>query len=509
MKRHGVYVNCDPDTLGFFAKANNFELSDCKKKLVRYFQSYAGRGISDILFSIFEQSSIVPTKVLTWRAEKYGRKTENGIPVDYSDDLGTLFVKGVRDVYAALGADGDDPYQILFDAAEDAGMHPWMTLRMNDAHYHGDKTAYLRGDIYYEAVENRWTIRDGNGYYDTCFDFGVPEIRGRMLDYIREQIRRYDCYGLELDFMREIYCFSDRFDTETRVSLMNDFIRTVRAALDAREAELGHSMKLCVRLMRDIAQNRLFGFDAETWVKEGLVDVLVPTSRWASTDSDLPIPAWKELCEGTKTEVCAGLEILALYPYNNTAETVRGFAKQYVDAGADQIYLNNYFCITSPEPDPAVVGPDGFYGKAWHDTAAADEICGNRRHLVTEQDIAPDGCERFSPLPVTFTGEMTLSVLTGSAAESEEMSIILGMEDGEEVPAVFLDGVQTEYAGETDDSFFRCPPEAYFNVPNPHEKTHFHLFRVPAFGRGTIRHVVRICVKNQLTIKTAEIVLRE
>ena len=35
----------------------------------------------------------------------------------------------------------------------------------------------------------------------------MKEVRESMLAYLREQLSRYDVYGLELDFLREYHCF--------------------------------------------------------------------------------------------------------------------------------------------------------------------------------------------------------------------------------------------------------------------------------------------------------------
>ena len=63
-----------------------------------------------------------------------------------------------------------------------------------------------------------------------------------MLDYIKEQLRRYDPDGLELDFQREITCF----DIENRPDRSgdNDRFRPRRPGDDGRKrAAVGHKIR--------------------------------------------------------------------------------------------------------------------------------------------------------------------------------------------------------------------------------------------------------------------------
>ena len=139
-----------------------------------------------------------------------------------------------------------------------------------------DNDTYLiRSQFYYTALKNGWVLGENYGYYKGCYNYAVPEVREKMLSYIREQVTRYDVYGLELDFVREIQCFphmtADRVEC-TRI--MNGFIRQVKAIVREAEAVHGHPVKIAIRVGRDMTHTLHYGLDPVYWAKEKLFDVL-------------------------------------------------------------------------------------------------------------------------------------------------------------------------------------------------------------------------------------------
>ena len=186
---------------------------------------YTGANVSDVLICIFEQTSLVPSDTQMWRATKYNMTEENGIPVDYSS------LEGLYKVYTEYDV---DPYAIMLQTLRENGIRPWVTLRMNDCHFGADETSFLRSDYYYEAKEKGYMISSAGtdyGYFNTCLDFGVAEVRERMLVYIEEVLSKYDMFGLELDFMRDITSF-DYLNNPDCAQIMNDFMREVRKLTD-------------------------------------------------------------------------------------------------------------------------------------------------------------------------------------------------------------------------------------------------------------------------------------
>ena len=402
-----------------------------------YVMQYAGTGVTDIMFNIFCQSSDVPSKVMTFRGDLYGQTEQNGNPVDYGNYVGLneLFNVQKKDIFA-----------VWFDACRENGIRPWISLRMNDCHDPDKETSQLRGDLFYTARENGWMIGEEYGYFRNCLNYAVPEVRQIMLDYTREQLLHYDVYGLELDFMREIYCFDYlHADNEETVETMNGFVRDVAAIVKEAEAAHGHEIKFAVRLPRDIDQARVFGFDARAWQKEGLVDAVTVTPRFSTNDSLMPVAEWKTQLPGV--EIWAGIETLVnRQAEGSTAspEVARGYAAQYLTAGADGVYLFNYMSAGSV---------NARNGEAY-DTCTPDKVFTlPRRHVVTWQDTAPEGWEPYRPLPLKVRrgGSATLLIQTGLIPDGSKVSFLIGtkgpIEDGQ--LKLSVNGRECAFDGET------------------------------------------------------------
>ena len=414
-KKNRLIINADDSHWWRFwndlAKEGRFD----DESLNEYVMNYADSGVTDLLFNIFCQSSDVPTNVMTFRGDLYGQTEQHGNPVDYSNysGLNAFYNEQKIDIFAKW-----------IEKCKEVNIRPWLTLRMNDCHDPDPDTSQLRGELFYIAEANGWTIGEEYGYYRHCVDYAVPEIRHLMLDYTKEQLLHYDVYGLELDFMREIYCFDYiNADTNEIVGIMNQYIRDTAKIVEEAEKKWGHDIELSVRLMRDLDQCYQFGFDPITWNEEKLVDSITVTPRFSSNDSAMPIADWKARLNGV--EIFAGVETLVNTNVKGccaSAEVVRGYGAQYLTAGADGLYLFNY--MTSP---PGV----GVREKEVYDTCGSlDEILKHsRRHVVTYQDTAPKGYEPYKPLPLKIKAgrDAVLEIETGYIPNGAHVSIYVGL----------------------------------------------------------------------------------
>lgn len=445
----GTVVAIDADFLYFIHLQNNHSVEDAEQQIISYIADYAGHGITDLTINIFEQTSITPSQKWTWLGDKYNWKTEDGQPVDYTSDP---FVTACRDYYTKGNC---DPVEVMIRQARIHGIHPWITFRMNDAHYHQEPSAYLRGSEFYSLNRPGQKVY-GNTYpyFDTNFNFEDPEVRSHYLGYIREQALRYDCYGIELDFMREIFCFEYwKKEPAYYCEIMTGFISDVNKILREAEVKFGHQMKLMVRLTRSIAQSRIFGFDAETWVQKGLVDVLVPSSRWESTDSHIPIDQWNALTKGTDVQIYAAQEIFlgrSIFPETvQTTETGKGFAAAAYGQGADKIYLSNFFTTNQTR-----------YRDIWEAVSSpANSHKGVRRHLVTYQEDAmvPMGSTGFKPLPAQVSSAYTIPIHTGSLRKTDRMTLYcdISLQDADCL-TVQVNGIAAERTAKQDSAFAHC-----------------------------------------------------
>ena len=413
-KENRLLVNADDSHWwGFWNKLAEDGTFD-ENSMNAYVMNYADSGVTDVLFNIFCQSSDVPSDVMTFRGDLYGQTEQHGSPVDYAS------YRGLHDIY---NVQKKDIFAVWFRKCREVGLRPWISLRMNDCHSPDEAASPLRGELFYTAEANGWTIGGEYGYYRHCFNYAVPEIRQLMLDYTREQLLRYDVYGLELDFMREIYCFDYKnADTGEIVAIMNQYMRDTAAIVKKAAEKWGHEIRLSVRLMRDIDQCYAYGFDPLTWCEEGLVDAITVTPRFSSNDSAMPIAEWKARCPSA--EIWAGIETLVNTQAKGCcadAEVARGYGAQYLTAGADGLYLFNY--MTAP---PGI----GAREKEVYDTCGslAEILKHPRRHVVTYQDTCPDGWEPYDPLPLKVKAgtAATLPVETGCIPDGAGVTVLLG-----------------------------------------------------------------------------------
>jgi len=402
-----------------------------RKALRPFVAQYAGTQITDVLFDIFCQYSAAPSAVFTTETDKYEQAQENGVPVDYKDYYRAPY---------ALAQWGVDAFEVWFAQCREIGLRPWISLRMNDCHEPDAETSFLRSDFFYEAREKGWMIGGEYGYFRYCFDYGVPEVREKMLAYIEEQLLRYDVDGLELDWMREITCFKEQGKAEN-IEIINEFMRQVDEIRQTAQDKWGHEIQIMCRMPRDYTQALLYGFDAAAWAKEGLVEAVVVTPRWESNDSAMPLDQWKAaLADSVK--IYAGLEILTNRASDDaytTARVAKGYAAQYLGAGADAIYLFNFF----QNPNE----PSAELEEIYRTCGQLDTLRGAaRRHIVTFQDIAPQGVEPFHPLPVqvTKTKPRSLLVHTGPV-EAGTLTVYLGAGTGK--LRVYLNGKPCQALG--------------------------------------------------------------
>ena len=366
--------------------------------LLFYIEPYLNTQVTDIMFNISGQSSASPTKVFTYRGDKFLQTTENGVDVDYSY---------ITYWWQSLQAQNINPFPIWFEQCKANGINPWISIRMNDCHEPDAATSFLRGDFFYEAREKGWMIGSEYGYNHTCLNYAVPEVRQRMLDYIEEQVTMYDVYGLELDWLREIYCFDYLHqDNGTIVAIMNDFMREVNSIVQAAEALHCHDIQLTARLCRDIDQNKTFGFDVRTWYAEGWVDSITVSPRFSSCDSGMDIKDWKQAFP--EIEIYGGIEARVSpvgEPRTNAVadvDTVRGYAAQYMTDGADGIYLYNFMAYGCMGHTESIYKTCGNFGTA---------INNSRRHVMTYQDLAPANAERYQPLPIVALKGKTIGII--------------------------------------------------------------------------------------------------
>ena len=354
----------------------------------------------------------------------------------------SVYLKECRGFYEREGVSIPEA---MLRALKKTKIRPWVSLRMNDVHECYFPESALWSD-FFRAHKSEWNLvphRKHTKYHEYELNYLVPE---DMLD-------NFDSYGIELDFMREAYCIGVGREAEG-VAVMNRFMRDVKALVKKAEARYGHPIKIGVRLPALPDKALRLGFDACLWAEEGLIDLLVATSRWHTSYNDIPLDLWRRLLRGTNVILAAGLErCLNAYPGTGSPHTFQsyesavGAACSNLSEGADAIYLYNFFDGYNGyfETESFFCNDDALRTRFL--TLGGDyERLKNesRRHVVTYDDTVVPTMVEKAPLPLALEANRNAStplestafydrlrVPTGAIAKDKTVTLLLGFESEE------------------------------------------------------------------------------
>ncbi len=319
--------------------------------------------------------------------------------------------RGIHGMWAMHNQGVDYPARMIARSRE-RGISPWITLRMNDVHENDNLDHPFHGEFWRDPKY----FRGGSmGYYARGLDYAHPEVRDLYRDLIVETLDRYDIDGLELDFMREPYVFQEGAEAEG-AKILTEWLRGVRKLTDEAGERRGHPVRLAVRVPSHPEVADGWGLNAVDWAKEGLVDLIVATPRWATLEYDMPLGEWQTLLDGTGVTLAGGLEILCRPLPGGpagavTPEQAVGAATAVLADGADAVYLFNYFVGISGN---ATWGAEG-YRRTLGAMSSLDELTKlPRRHAITWRDITGPGERYVAPLPAEG-GTLAFDLPTGPA----------------------------------------------------------------------------------------------
>lgn len=396
-----------------------------------YIAQYAGTQVTDYLINVNSMNSSFPSKFLTSYDQKYLQKKENGLDVDYTKShMLSYYQMFVEDKY--------DMYAHWIQLLREIGIRPWLSFRMNDCHQATDPAGHMLCDFFHEHPEYRRTgDRPCAGYFDNCFDYAHEEIRTRMLNYIDEALDRYDVDGVELDFMREMFCFSIGGEVDGR-EIITNFIKEVRKIMKKYDELRGKKMPLLIRVAYSPERCYDMGFDVLRWSEEGLVDYIVASPRWCPTDNDIPVEFWKQILKPYNVGFAAATELILRNRDGklglNTHETALATCFQHLSAGADFVYLFNYMRSNATnynDPENYIMYSDLYKWDNYqhlirnagtYDTA----IKCVRRHVPTYHDMNPDARDPFPSQCTNPNSYHSLRIRTGDIPEGAKVMLILG-----------------------------------------------------------------------------------
>lgn len=260
---------------------------------------------------------------------------------------------------------GIDPEEVKVQEAKRIGVDFWFRLAMNDWHHFastGDESNLWSGDFFRDHPE--YCIGDDgaagwpkNLWKSLRFfqDYAHQEVRDLRRDLALEACERYDVDGFLCDFMRCPGYFKYG-EEQAGMALMTDLIRQMRVGIDRIGDARGRPIGFAVRVPNNIAGSKRLGLDVDTWVSDGLVDILVP-SCFFGQDMEEDVTEWVDLVDSTDTRVYPAIEEGYLPGYSDdkrwfvkppimtglTVEMTRAIAARHLARGVSGLYAFNFF----------------------------------------------------------------------------------------------------------------------------------------------------------------------
>ena len=203
---------------------------------------------------------------------------------------------------------GEDPQAAAIERGRELGMHVYASVRMNDNHFNGLQVEDLATSRHGSITQMRrdhpeWVLGDGapSDWFALSWNMAVPEVRRHRFEHVRELCERWDWDGVELDWQRHGYHLHKDYGYKMRY-VLTDLQRSIRQATDRIAEERGRPFYVAARVSGTLEMCKRIGYDIETWVDEGLVDILIPAAS-SGTDPLLDIEGFKRLTEGTDIAV--------------------------------------------------------------------------------------------------------------------------------------------------------------------------------------------------------------
>jgi len=291
-----------------------------------------------------------------------------------------------------------EPIQVMIDFGRQHGIEVFWDMRMNDTHdaMIGGYGPYLRPKLKLDHPEYLVGAVDRQPRHGTwsSVNYAVPEIRELAYRFFEEVCRRFDVDGIELDFFRHACFFKSVADgsraSPEELNMMTDLVRRIRRMTEQEGLRRGRPILVAMRVPDSVEYCRGIGLDLEAWLAEGLTDVLVGTGYFR-------LNRWERLVElGHRHGV-------AVYPClsesrvrsdtrfrRQSIESYRGRALRAWAAGADGIYLFNYF------------NPRGAVWRELGDPVALERM--NKLYFVTVRDGDPQrylsGGRQYRSVPI-------------------------------------------------------------------------------------------------------------
>lgn len=182
---------------------------------------------------------------------------------------------------------GKSPLEVVADTGQILGINVNASLRMN-SFYSDQSTKFLNGSMYDYFTE---CLQNGS----TRMSYYYARYRTYILNVLKEISVVPNVDGITLDFCRSPYLMGSEATQEEKIKIMNTFMRQVRKQIPNK--------KITVRF--PYLNPSSYGLDIDTWIKEGLIDRVVPSAIGQEEywNMDEYLPQYKS----SKVEILIGI----------------------------------------------------------------------------------------------------------------------------------------------------------------------------------------------------------
>ena len=300
--------------------------------------------IGEMMVDTYPGSPIGGVSWCVGNSETYEYETEvgerTGDGYEHFKDERTYWLH--KNLYSLIESSGG-PLTEITRQFHEAGIDVLPSMRMN-SHY--DVAYDAPGHGKFRREHREWLIGQPNEYIPRPtlefaiargVDYKFPGVREHLLGVIFELFEKFDVAGVELDYFRHPAFFRVEEAYSNRY-LMTDFIRRIRQRMDEVGEEKGKHLDLLVRVPPTLYDSKRIGLDVETWITEGLVDIVAAGGGFMPFEQ--PIREFVEVAEGTDCLIYGSFEALR---WALDEELLYALSARFWDAGVDGFYLFNYF----------------------------------------------------------------------------------------------------------------------------------------------------------------------
>ena len=260
--------------------------------------------------------------------------SEGGVEASFKSDVRPVgeWIKGWVEA-------GVEIPSLALEQSQRRGIESFYQLAMNGYDVGWDGTKVVPATIPEKAAHPEWLLWPYGHVESGYMNYAVPGVRDYITEIVREVAWRFDHDGINLDFARLDVLLPPGHQWELREHL-NDLMRTVRAVLLERARVRGRPYLLSVQIPPDVVSCHYTGIDIETWVREGLVDILILGCR----TFDVDVRDFRRLTAGhpVKLYPCIDAHHSSDGYVHPSLEVQRGAAANWLHQGADGVCTFNY-----------------------------------------------------------------------------------------------------------------------------------------------------------------------